>query len=146
MHHHTTDNDRRKVLAALAAGGGLVGASHALAATGTANGDHLEQHFRNNHYHKFHVGPIEFDVVADIKAKVLRIKGYPFFSSHICFMELELSEEKGFDVTRAFHIPELGWGGEGEFEVDLGHHVLMCRIDMETPFGHFKVNPTWHWA
>ncbi len=149
MSEEHTNNERRRILTALAASGGVVTSAKVFGATenvGNSNIDHIEKHFQLNHYHKFHVGPVEFDIVADMENKMLKIKAYPFFSSHLCFMELELSEEKGFDIKRVFHVPVLGWGGEGEFEADLAHHKLMCNVVMDTPIGRFRLNPTWQWA
>ena len=140
---------RRRWIQAMAAGGAALASTHTLASgtDGTAPNAAMQQHHEANHYHKFLVGPLEVDVNINDTTRVAQVSLHPFFSSHMAFVELTLSEAKGIlDIKRGFHLPELNWGGEMECGVDFDQRRFATHIELDTPLGAFKKGPVLHWS
>jgi len=140
---------RRRLLQTLTAGGAILASSQSLA---TETGDDtastaMQQHHAANHYHKFLVGPLEIDVNINDETQIAQVSLHPFFSSHMAFMKLTLSEAKGIlDIKRGIHLPELGWGGEMECGIDFHDRRFATHIELDTPLGKFKKGPILHWS
>jgi len=133
----------------MATGGVALASAHTLASAAdeNASGTAMQQHHEANHYHKFLVGPLEIDVNINDATRIAQVSLHPFFSSHMAFMKLTLSEAKGIlDIKRGIHLPELDWGGEMECGVDFQQRRFATHIELDTPLGNFKKGPVLHWS